>query len=141
MLRHNAVGLVLLGGLLAAGCGAQRSSGEAQALVGNITVGGQPARDVMIMAVGSDGKEYSGVSDTTGGYRIDNPPTGPLRITLSTATPPPPPGVKGAGAPRGPRYVPAGYSGSNAELVVEFTGGTQVFDIAAATEADPAKSR
>jgi hypothetical protein len=133
--------LVVFGGFVVAGCGGQRSADETHALVGNITVAGQPARDVMIVARGSDGKDYSGVSDTTGRYQIDNPPIGPLRITLAPATPPPPPGVKAVGASREPRYVPAGYSGNNADLTVEFTGGTQVFDIAAATDADPAKSR
>jgi hypothetical protein len=133
--------VVVFGGLLAAGCGALRPAEGPQALVGVITVAGQPVRDVMIVAVGSDGKEYSGRSDTTGRYQIDNPPLGPLRITLSSAVPPPPPGSKGARGAREPRYVPAGNSGSNAELVVEFTGGTQVFDIAATTDADPSKSR
>ncbi|VTT98388.1 unnamed protein product [Gemmataceae bacterium] len=133
--------LIALGGVLVAGCGGQRSAEETHALVGSITVAGQPARDVMIVARGSDGKDYSGVSDATGKYQIDNPPIGTLRITLASATPPPPPGVKGAGASREPRYVPAGYSGTSADLTVEFTGGTQVFDIAAATDADPARSR
>ncbi|WP_439621437.1 hypothetical protein [Gemmata sp.] len=141
MQRRVATGLIVFGGVLAAGCGVQRSANGTHALVGNVTVAGQPARDVMIVAHGSDGKDYSGVSDTTGKYRIDNPPVGPLRISLSSATPPPHPRVKGAGASREPRYVPAGYSGNNAELVVEFTGGTQVFDIVASTDADPAKSR
>lgn len=137
MLRRSAIVLVLLSGVFASGCDPDRSTATG-VLRGTITAGGQPVPNVRLVAVGNDGKEYTGVSDTTGAYRIDAPPVGQLKITLTSATPPAPK-APGAAVPAGPKYAPVGAPAGQKEVLVEYTGGDQVYDVALGS--DPSKAK
>ncbi|WP_157369664.1 carboxypeptidase-like regulatory domain-containing protein [Zavarzinella formosa] len=104
------------------GCGNSSTDSQTKGLLtGKITVGGQPARQVMITAIGSGG--VAGTTSTdTGEFTIPDPPKGKLKFTIFGSQP----GVKPAA--NSASVVPPKYAGPN-ELEFDYTGGSQHFDI------------
>ncbi len=118
---------ILAAGLFATGCESD-VSGVANVLSGTITVGGVPASEVTLVAIGPDGVEATGLTDGTGKYRIENPPKGALRFRLGSQVPPPPPGVQAPPPPPDAANIPAKYRTAKNELTFEYTGGKQTYD-------------
>jgi hypothetical protein len=112
---------------LLTGCG--KSNGPKDVLIGRVTVGGQPAKAITLVAIDESGKETSTYTKETGEYEIVNPPKGKLRFRLGSLVPPAPPGVLAPPPPPGTVKIPAKYQSEKNELGIEYSGGSQQYDI------------
>ena len=100
------------------GCESEPEPGENR-LTGKITVKGKPAKRVMIIVSGADGKETGGQTKEDGTYLVLDPPTGPLTFYLTDMSSGP--GRKG--------MIPAKYTKPGNDLKHTFEGGEETYDI------------
>ncbi|OWK46386.1 hypothetical protein FRUB_00085 [Fimbriiglobus ruber] len=99
-------------------------------LSGKVTVNGQPAKDVTVVAlVSGGGHEASGLTGADGTYRIVNPPKGAMKFRLSTLAPPPPPGITAPPPPPGATAIPPKYTTPENGLSFEYSGGKKTYNI------------
>ncbi|MDY3555454.1 hypothetical protein R5W24_004597 [Gemmata sp. JC717] len=122
----RALALATVAGLVG-GCGS--STDDADKLTGRVTIGGQPAKDVTVVAIGPDRTEASALTGPNGEYALTKPPRGALRFRVTALVPPPPAGVQAPPPPPGTVTVPAKYAKPDNELVFTFDGGHQTYDL------------
>jgi hypothetical protein len=95
-----------------------------EVIQGKVMLDNKPLVSGAVIAVVND-KEVSGPIDSTGTYRIQNPPKGDLNfkvVSFITLT-------KGLPKPKNISVVPPVYNKLNKELALNYKGGIKVFDI------------
>lgn len=103
----------------AVGCDSA-SDATPNALVGKVTLGGQPLASESITVIGPGGEVSGGTTNADGDYLIPDPPTGQLTFQLMPQDPGRRPAKGG---------IPAKYTKPGNDLGVEYTGGRQTYDI------------
>lgn len=123
--RSLAVLVPLVLGL--AGCGG-KDGRASEILTGRITLNDRPISHATVIAAVGD-KEASAPTSQDGTYTIYDPPKGTLRFKVYTI-PPPPPGRPLPPPLPGQAVVPVRYQKFDNELLFEYMGGKQKFDLA-----------
>jgi hypothetical protein len=97
------------------GCGKSENGTGKNVLTGVVTITGKPAAEMVIVAVTPEGETAGGTTDPTGRYTIPDPPQGPLQVYFMQ--------------PGELRLIPDRYTVPNSELVCEYRGGKQTYDM------------